>query len=420
MACRRPRRGHLRFLRLLTGIRFDLLSVGVLLLAGCGQLIQYDFIPREGQAALFGLTVNDFSNVTPLLTFGTTRSWDAYPGLDWADANPAPGQYNFDPLNSFIAVNQARGAEIIYTFGRTPQWASTQPNAPGPYGLGQCAPPNLAAWDQYVAAVVTSAAGRIHYWELWNEPNDAEYFCGDVATMVTMAQHANGIIKSIDPTAKVLTPAVAGSAGPGWLGAFLSGGGNSYVDIIAFHGYGSAKAEDLNAIVSNYRVVMNVDADPSMPLWDTEGSWGESAIGDDAHRAAFVAKYFVLQWSHGVARVVWYAYDDIDCWGRLMGKTSGLNAAGTAYRETYKWVVGATLTKPCTVDGNGTWVCSMTRPGGYQAEIVWNSTKSLGSYAAPDPMAEFRDLAGNCNPITNGVVQVGNSPILIETGVPSN
>jgi hypothetical protein len=400
----------------------NLLGIGVLLLAGCGQIKQNDFnfIPSEGQGAFFGLTVNDFANVTPLVTFGTTRSWDAYPGLDWAEANPASGQYDFAPLDSFIAVNQARGAEMIYTFGRTPQWTSTQPNAPGPYGPGQCAPPHLKAWDQYVAAVVTRAAGRIHYWELWNEPNDSQFFCGDVATMVTMARDANLIIKSIDATAKVLSPGVDGPTGPAWLAAFLSGGGNSYVDIIAFHGYGTANAEDLNGIVSSYRAVMSADADASMPLWDTEGSWGQSTIGDDSHRAAFVAKYFVLQWSQGVARVVWYAYDNIDCWGRLMGTTSGLNAAGIAYGETYKWTVGATLTKPCSADGNGTWVCSLTRPGGYQAEIVWNSTKNLDSYAVPEAMAAYRDLAGNSIPITGGVVPVGNSPILIESGAASN
>ncbi len=398
-----------------------LLGAGVLLLAGCGQIIKNDFIPSQAQGTFFGLTVNDFANVKPLVTFGTTRSWDAYPGLDWAEANPAPGQYDFASLDSFIAINQARGAEMIYTFGRTPQWAATQPNAPGPYGPGQCAPPQLAVWDQYVAAVVTRAAGQIHYWELWNEPNAAEYYCGDVATMVTMAQHANEIIKSIDPTAKVLSPGVAGSAGPAWLGAFLSGGGSSYVDIIAFHGYGTANAEDLNQIVTSYRtVMMSADVDASMPLWDTEGSWGESTIGDDSHRAAFVAKYYVLQWSQGVARVVWYAYDNSDCWGRLMGTEPGLNAAGIAYGETYKWMVGATLTKPCSADGNGTWVCSLTRPGNYQAEIIWNSTKDFGGYAVPDAMGDYRDLAGNNNPITNGVVPVGNSPILIESGAPSN
>jgi hypothetical protein len=418
MACKRSRRSNSCLLHFSACIAWGALVIGVCLLTGCAQIIQNDFTPSQLQGAFFGLTVNDYGGVNPLVQFGTTRSWDAYPGLDWADANPAPGQYNFAPLNAFIALNQARGAEIIYTFGRTPQWASTQPNAPGPYGPGQCGPPNLAAWDQYVAAVVTSAAGRIHYWELWNEPNYAEFYCGDIPTMVTLAQHAYGIIKSIDPAAKVLSPATSGSAGPAWLAAFLSGGGSSYVDIIAFHGYGTGVAENVNQIVSSFRTVMNADANPSMPMWDTEGSWGECTIGDDSDRAAFVAKYYVLQWSLGVARVVWYAYDNTDCWGRLEGTTPALNAAGTAYYETYQWIVGATLTKPCRADGNGTWVCSLTRPGGYQAEIVWNSTGNIASYGVPEAMAEYRDLTGKCNPITNGVVPVGNSPILIGSSAP--
>src|SRR5579859_3810185 len=182
MECRRSKRGNLHFLRLLSEFRMGLLGITMFLIAGCGQL-SWTFVPSEARPAFFGLTVNDFANVRPLVTFGTTRSWDAYQGLDWAEANPASGQFNFDPLNKFIAINQGRGAEMIYTFGRTPRWASTKPNAPGPYGPGQCAPPNLTAWDQYVTAVVTSAAGRIHYWELWNEPNFAELYCGDVATM---------------------------------------------------------------------------------------------------------------------------------------------------------------------------------------------------------------------------------------------
>jgi hypothetical protein len=238
--------------------------------------------------------------------------------------------------------------------------------------------------------------------------------------MVTMAQHAHEIIKSIDPAAKLLSPGVTAAAGPAWLNAFLSAGGGSYVDIIAFHGYGTANAEDLNTIVSRYRQVMINDLDVSMPLWDTEGSWGDTAIGDDAHRAAFITKYYVLQQSQGVGRVVWYAYDNSDSWGRLIGTTSELSAAGVAYGETYKWMVGATLTKPCSESSDGTWVCSLTRPGGYQAEIVWNSTKNLPSYAVPNPMREYRDLAGNRNPIVNGVVPVGNSPILIEPDTLSN
>jgi hypothetical protein len=388
------------------------------LVLGCGQLTMQVPPPTAGQPALFGMTVNHFAGVKPLVSFGTTRSWDAYPELDWADANPAPGEYNFSQLDSFISINQARGADIIYTLGRTPQWASTQPNAPGPYGPGQCAPPKLAAWDQYVTAVVTNAAGRIKYWELWNEAQDPQFYCGDIATMVTLAQHAYGIIKSIDPSAKVLSPAVVGSSGPTWLASFLAAGGSSVIDIVAFHGYGTVHAEDLIAILNSYRTVMCAANVSSMPLWDTEGSWGDDAIGDDAHRAAFLAKYYLLQWSQGVPRVVWYSYDNDPQWGRLIGTTPQLTAAGTAYQQTYAWAVGATLSRPCAADNNQTWACTLTRPGGYQAQIVWNSTRNLG-YQAPAKMADYRDLSGVIHPIANAAIPVGNSPILIEPNVPS-
>lgn len=60
----------------------------------------------------------------------------------------------------------------------------------------------------------------------------------------------------------------------------------------------------------------------------------------------------------------------------------------------------------------------MRRQSGYAAEMVWNSTRNLSNYAVPGGMTQIRDLAGNTSPISNGVVSVGNSPILIETAVP--
>ena len=375
-------------------------------------------ITRQAAASstFFGLTVLNYQNVTPRLTFGTTRTWDAFPALNWAEANPAAEQYNFAPLNTYIATNQSRDTQILYTFGRTPQWASTSPNATGPYGPGQCAPPILSAWDQYVTAVVTNAAGRIKYWELWNEPDQTAWYCGDIPSMVIMAQHAYAIIKNIDPSATVLSPAPSGEAGATWFDSFLNAGGLNTFDVVAFHGYGGGQAEQINAIVDDYRLVMSRHNLSALPLWDTVSSWGECRIGDDAHRAAFLSKYFFLQWSRGVDRVLWYAYDSNPEWGRLIDATGNLLPSGIAFGESYKWIVGATLTKPCTQDQSGTWTCLITRPGGYQAEILWNSTSTTINAKAPSQMEDYRDLGGGVNPIVNGTIPVQNLPILLETG----
>ena len=103
-------------------------------------------------------------------------------------------------------------------------------NRPSPIliGPGQCAPPaNLQNWDDYVTAIVTHVGSRITYWELWNEPQDPEYYCGDMRTMVTMAQHAYRIIKAINPAAQIITPAASAAGGPAWLDSYLSQGEGS-------------------------------------------------------------------------------------------------------------------------------------------------------------------------------------------------
>jgi hypothetical protein len=365
----------------------------------------------------FGLSVLDYVNVAPQLTYGTTRTWDAHPGLDWAEANPAQNQFNFAPLNAYIAVNANRNLQILYTFGRTPLWASTNPTATGSYGPGQCAAPILSAWDQYVTAVVTTAAGRIRYWELWNEPDQAGTWCSDIPTMVTMAQHAYKIIKSIDPTAQVLSPAATGGAGATWLNDFIVAGGKGTFDIVAFHGYEGAQAERITAIVDVYRLVLARYNLGALPLWDTECSWGaggESTIGDNDHRAAFVSKYLVLQWSKAVDRVLWYAYDSEPEWGRLTDSEGNPAPPSIAFGETRTWLVGSTLTQPCAINGAGTYTCNISRSGGYTAQVLWNSTTDT-SVTIPPGMTEYRDLSGTIHPIVGATVTATYFPILVES-----
>jgi hypothetical protein len=232
-----------------------------------------------------------------------------------------------------------------------------------------------------------------------------------------MAQHAYAIIKQIDPSATVLSPAAMGASGATWLDSFLAAGGIHTFDAVAFHGYQGAQAEGINAVVDAYRLVMGRYNLSALPLWDTEGSWGDSDIGDDAHRAAFLSKYFFLQWSKGIDRVIWYAYDGDPQWGRLIDATGNPLPSAIAYGESYKWIVGATLTQPCAQDSSGTWTCSISRSGGYEAQVIWNSTNSGAINAsAPSQMTEYRDLAGGVHPIVNPTVQIQNLPILLETG----
>jgi hypothetical protein len=367
----------------------------------------------------FGMTVIHFAKVNMPLAFGTMRSWDASPGVAWADSNPSPGVYDFTNLDKLMKLAQSHNAELLYTLGRPPQWASSRPTAKGPYGPGQCAAPNnLKDWDDYLSAIATHAAGKIKYWEVWNEPDDPRFYCGDIATMVTLAQHANRILKKIDPRAVILSPAVTGGPGPEWIGQFLSSGGASLIDVVSFHGYWSSKAEDVNTVVASYQAVMKANNIATKPLWDTEASWagfGKNPIANHSQRAAFLAKYYLLQWSDGVSRFIWYAYDGGNTWGGIWdAEAAGLHADGVAYQQVYRWMVGASLSSPCVSDSSGTWSCTLSRAGGYKAVAVWNSTRSV-KFAVPHSMVEYRDLTGASYTINTPTIEVSNQPILLET-----
>jgi hypothetical protein len=367
----------------------------------------------------FGLTVLNTQSMPPTLHFGTTRTWDASPAMNWAETNSQPGQYNFRSVDQFFALNKDR--DIIFTLGRTPRWASSLPDAKGPYGSGQCAAPrDLASWDAYVEAVAKYVNGRTHYWEIWNEPDGDQFYCGDISTMVAMAQHAHAILKRVDPLALVLSPPITGGPGPKWLDSFLMAGGGASVDIIAFHGYSTATAEDIESVVASYQAVVQKYQQGSKPMWDTEVSWagnGNLQAPDDAARAAYIPELYLLHLSQGIQRVVWYAYDASPKDGGLRSSKPAMSPAEKAYEQTYLWLQGATLTAPCSKDDAGTWSCGLERGKSYKGVVLWNSTRTL-SLSTDSVFKQYRDLEGSAHVLSGAKVVVNSAPILLETATP--
>lgn len=386
---------------LLLGLTLSILAI---------QLTAQDPTSVPVPRSYFGLTVMR-SRVTVPFDYGTTRVWDIWPKPEWDKANPSAGVYDFSSLDTYLAANNNRTRDVIYTLGKTPQWASSQPAVTNGLEPGECAPPaNVQDWDNYVRAVVTHAAGRIKYWELWNEPNLATYYCGDIPSMVLLAKHARQVIKSVDPSALILSPSGTNVTGPDWLSSFLAQGGSGTFDIVAFHGYRTQKAEDILPLVAKYKAVMKANGISGMPLWDTEANNKKPQTAEE--ESAFLAKYFLLQWSEGVSRFLWYAYDAHPEWGQLWNPvTNQASAASTAYVQVYDWMVGATLVRPCSKDASGNWSCVFTR-NGRETEALWNS-EATTSASVPPQFVEYRDLLGKTHSVANGTVPVGNEPILL-------
>jgi hypothetical protein len=275
------------------------------------------------------------------IKFGTMRLWNS--GVPWYLLNPAPNVYDWSTLDIWLQDAQQNGVDVLYTFGELPSWASSDPNdqfcAAYQEDPGSCDPPkDLNAdgtgtdqiWKDFVTAIVTHAAGKIHYWETWNEASNAGrpgvkgvgQWKGTIAQMVRMARDARQIIHGVDPSAVVLSPStrVDIPSDNVWLRKYLAAGGGKYAQAIAFHGYVQEKGsvpvpEMLIKLMegkTGYKRVLKRYRQEKKQLFDTEASWGITAstgLTDPDEQAGFVSRYYLISRLEQVARFYWYQWD---------------------------------------------------------------------------------------------------------------
>jgi hypothetical protein len=364
-------------------------------------------------ATFFGMHVNQSQTTWPNVGFGSYRLWDD--GTSWANVNTSRGAYNWAPLDSWVNKAQQHNVQLLYTFGRTPLWASSSPTTSCDYGTGQCvAPSDYSYWDDFVTALATRYKGKIKYYEMWNEPNDAGFWKGTTDQMVEMTRRAANIIHSIDPNAEVVSPSATWSSTTAWawLDGFLTAGGGSYLDDIGVHGYtGNNKAESIFTIIDNMQDVQAAHG-YSLPLMITEGGWGENTVitDQDAQAAFLVQRYLLITARPAVASLFWYAWDS-PTWGTLWDSTNGIHKDGVAYGQLTSWLIGATA-NGCGKDANSTWTCSYTLAKGNTALAVFNATTSV-SYTPGSQYTQVLGIYGSLSSINgSSPYSVGNAPVL--------
>ena len=386
-------------------------------------------------ASLFGMTAHSgvlYSTPWPTMPVYGIRLWDTNTG--WAQINTSKGDYDWSTLNNWIDAASAHNAEVIYTFGMTPSWASSKPSDSAcDYSAGACdAPSDLnsdgTGSDQHFIDFVTAIAKHapsIKYWELWNTPHDPKQWTGTDAQLVRMAKDANTYIKKYIPDAKIIAPANgqlkykypnANCTMAEKMGDYLAAGLGNYVDVMAFHTYYTDVPEDIVPVIQCYQSTMKTYGIASLPLWSTEGSWGfNTGFSSTTDQAGFVARLYLLLWSNGVARHYWYAWDD-DRTGTL-SDNGILNTVGTAYQQVESWMSARTMSTLCSESKSGIWTCGFTGDNGYSSLAVWHPGGNT-SYTAASKYVDYLDLGGKQHNISSGAtVTVGEEPILLE--VPS-
>lgn len=276
-------------------------------LADCAGLKLIGRMPHKPSSAIassplsIGFETLDRDTFNPKDTF----PWLAQSGIKrarcqtgWMKCEKTPGVYNFDWLDEVVDGLAAIGIETWFSvsFGHpvhTPAdayekaWKEADGKlVPGwprgwvgetPYYHGEQA---MAAWKNYVTALASHFKGRVHTWEIWNEPEWFWTHNGKVLALEKMpmrdrardytdfvritAAHIRSVIPNANIAADVAQTATA------YVNALHEFGLPEHIDTFNYHFYDSIPENGMVARFNHLRHAMTRKDGTILPIWQGE------------------------------------------------------------------------------------------------------------------------------------------------------
>jgi hypothetical protein len=195
----------------------------------------------------------------------------------------------WEKYDHIVDLAERYDLEVIARLSNPPAWSRAQGNEAGAF-----APPdNLDDYGDFVEAVVRRYQGRIHHYQIWNEPNIyPEWGERPVSPeeYTELLQVGYTRVKQVCPECVVISGALAQTIplGPRDLNDFIflqrmyDAGAGDYFDVLAMQGYGlwsGPTDRRMRPRVLNFsrplylREIMVENGDEQKPIWITEMNW---------------------------------------------------------------------------------------------------------------------------------------------------
>jgi hypothetical protein len=126
--------------------------------------------------------------------------------IGWDGIEPARGHYDLKFWDDFFAAMGAAGIRVIPYIAYTPRWASSSAGD----DFWRAPPADLDAFGATVGMLARRYRGRVSSWEIWNEPDNRDYWRGTVAQFAALLRVGARAVRAADPAAKVVFGGVAG------------------------------------------------------------------------------------------------------------------------------------------------------------------------------------------------------------------
>lgn len=153
--------------------------------------------------------------------------------MGWDELEPQKDRYDFSFWDRFVdlAVREYRLRLIPY-IAYTPEWNSNG----APQDFWKSPPRDVGEFGELMALLARRYQGRIESWELWNEPDNRDYWLGSTAEYARLLQAGASAVHEADPHAQVVFGGLAG--GVEFLRTlFDQHDAARHVDVVNLHSY---------------------------------------------------------------------------------------------------------------------------------------------------------------------------------------
>ena len=259
---------------------------------------------------------------------------------DFEDRRHEPYRSAWDKYDHIVTTTVNNNLDIIARLEAPPDWSRFDGDARGAFGP----PDDLVDFGDYVKAVVARYKGRIHYYQIWNEPNIYPEWGNqkvDPASYTELLCVAYSVVKEADPTAVIISGAMAptvelGTWNPDYAGnnmmdvVFLqrmydAGAGDCF-DIMAVNDYmlwSGPSDKRLRVTQVNFsrplwvRDVMVANGDAAKPIWISEMNsnavpenldprFGRVTLAQQARYAPLAFERIQKEWPWVGVTTVWF------------------------------------------------------------------------------------------------------------------
>ncbi|MDP0497400.1 MAG: cellulase family glycosylhydrolase [Verrucomicrobiota bacterium JB024] len=347
------------------------------------------------------------------------------------------------------------GKDILLDLDRTPRWAARNPDnfrlTTDFMDYRADLPGDWPAWEEYVRRMVERYKDRVHYWEIWNEP-DIPFLrppegMTNAEAFLQLLEHSTPVIRSIDPTAKVvISPAyyLKKRGDPnGYQEDFterlIEAGGMQYADVYAVHFYfapGQRVFDHPEKYEDKLDKVLDamVEAGCSDPqIWNSE--WGIINFTIPTHPvnlpstnglSPVQAARDLVVWSGGMLaagleKLFWY--DGQDNYYLHFHVTKSLfdykqpRPVAVAYAVLTKQLDGLAFVDEEPVEGeSGRVLVFESEDGSRQVRLAYAFPGE--SFTLPsEGVAATTDFLGQPQTASDGGYTIGENPVYLETGL---